>query len=126
MGFGFLHVYMGLGRDVMELWWEMGLTQWCAACFCGKADLFPHLSFGCRLDCVFIVGTLLFGAFLSLFSLSLAFNLFARFLIGVILFSIILLSLCLSLGGRFVASALLNMLFLVDSILASMVLARFL
>ena len=110
----------------MELWWEMGLTQWCAACFCGKADLFPHLSFGCHLDCVFIVGTLLFGAFLSLFSLSLAFNLFARFLIGVILFSIILLSLCLSLGGRFVASALLNMLFLVDSILASMVLTRFL
>ena len=58
------------------------------------------LSFGCRLDCVFIVGTLLFGAFLSLFSLSLDFNLFARFSIGVILFSIILLSLCLSLSGR--------------------------
>ena len=32
----------------------------------------------------------------------------------------------LSLSGRFVASALLNMFFLVDSILASMVLARFL
>ena len=65
---------------------------------------------------MFIVGTLLFGAFLSLFSLSLDFNLFARFSIGVILFSIILLSLCLSLSGRFVASALLNMFFLVDSI----------
>ena len=85
-----------------------------------------ELSFGCRLDCVFIVGTLLFGAFLFLFSLSLAFNLFARFSIGVILFSIILLSLCLFLSGRFVASALLNMFFLVDSILVSMVLARFL
>ena len=32
----------------------------------------------------------------------------------------------LSLSGRFVASALLNMFFLLDSILASMVLARFL
>ena len=84
-----------------------------------------ELSFGCRLDCVFIVGTLLFGAFLFLFSLSLAFNLFARFSM-VILFSIILLSLCLFLSGRFVAYALLNMFFLVDSILVSMILARFL
>ena len=58
LGFGYLCVYVGLGRDVMELWWEMGLTQWCAACFCGKADLFPYLSFGCHLDCVFIVAEL--------------------------------------------------------------------
>ena len=84
------------------------------ACFCGKADLFPHLLFGCRLDGVFIVGTLLFGTFLSLFSLSLAFICLPDFQL-VILFSIILLSLGLSLSGRFVASALLNIL-LVDSI----------
>ena len=32
-----------------------GLTQWHAACFRGKADLFPHFPFGCCLDCVFIV-----------------------------------------------------------------------
>ena len=46
------------------------------------------------------------------------FGLFARFSIGVILFSIILLSLCFSLSERFEASALLNMFFLVESILA--------
>ena len=84
--------------------------------FVGKPTCF-HI---CRLDCVFMVQTLLFGAFLSRFSLSLA--LFARFSIGVIYN----LSKPLSLSGRFEASALLNMLFLVDSILASMVLARFL
>ena len=45
---------------------------------------------------------------------------------GVILFSMIFVSLCLSLIERLEASALLNMLFLVDSILDSIVLARLL
>ena len=75
------------------MWWYCGgkwrgLTQWHAACFCGKVGLFPRLLFGCRLDWVFIVWTLLFGAFFSRFSLSLVFNLFARLSIAVVLFSI--------------------------------------
>ena len=43
---------------------------------------------------------------------------------GVFLFSMIFVSLCLSLLERLEASALLNMLFLVDSILVSIVLVR--
>ena len=58
---------------------------------------------------------------LSRLILSLILNLFAQFSIRVILFSIIFFSLCLSLSERLEASALLNILFLVDSILASIV-----
>ena len=36
------------------MWWYCGggygLILWCAACFRGKAGLFPHLPFGCRGD----------------------------------------------------------------------------
>ena len=44
-GFGFLRVYVGLGKDVVVLWWEMEGSY---PVLCGgKADLFPHLSFRC-------------------------------------------------------------------------------
>ena len=115
-----------MGQCVV-LWWEMeGSYPVASGLFSWESRLVltfsVWVSFGL---CVHCLNTLLWG-FLVSFSLSLAFNLFPRFSIGVILFSIILLSLCLSLSGRFEASALLNMFFLVDSILASTVLARFL
>ena len=71
--------------------------------------MFEHCSFG--LSC--LVSPLI-----------LVFSLFARSSIRVILFTMIFFSLCLSLIERLEASALLNMFFLVDSILASIVSAR--
>ena len=49
------------------MWWYCGgrwrgLTQWYAACVCGKADLFPHLSFGL---CVHGSNTTVWGFFVS-------------------------------------------------------------
>ena len=42
-----------------------GLTQWHAACFRDKANLFPHFSFGCHLDCVHCLNTTLWGLLVS-------------------------------------------------------------
>ena len=67
MGFGFLSVYVGLWRDVMELWWEMeGSYPVVCGLFLWESRLAPTFVVWVSLDGVFIVGTLLFGTFLSL------------------------------------------------------------